>query len=559
MTGINVLSTGVSPKSKEEGFSFSEKAQTSMDSEVIDFAAILGGWVAQMSGQGQNSGFQSNEPAGKEANSGRNAILGLDGLQVMIGTLQGYGNPQEVLGDEVQGRQAQTLMGWTKGQKSEAPAGENTLEALLAQLKNLQNSTAPSNPIGNIGEAYRSGMMTEQPQGKNSPKSELDLYKGVISELLKDMSGEIKAKTMIDPEALNTSTQQRLLLAVQRMNSGLFDEFTNEKQSQLESILFSQLVSESGRNAVPSDASNQEDDVLPSNRFPQEFNFPKIKQDSNVNLNSVSVIQASQGELTSADQQATASLDIEQRRTQENNSVAHHPGRENQDSVVLQKQESTQTKISKNEALGSVQPSTLKGVFFKEIQQENKASTQRLSAEEANAQDSVTNGFGISGQVKENAQLQAKVENKAELPIWAQVARDIQEKAFQARPHIRELDIQLHPAELGQVRLSLRWEDGQVHLRMTASESGTGQMLQSNFSELRENLSQLGIQCGMLEMSLGDQQRNTRDQQGQEASNQARGNQEEPLEVQNSYESDTLSGTGLHESKEISNRINVTA
>jgi flagellar hook-length control protein FliK len=74
------------------------------------------------------------------------------------------------------------------------------------------------------------------------------------------------------------------------------------------------------------------------------------------------------------------------------------------------------------------------------------------------------------------------------------------------------MEIQLHPAELGQIRLSLRWEDGQVHLRMMASEPGTGQMLQANLSELRNNLTQLGVQCGMMEMNMGHQQENSREQ-----------------------------------------------
>jgi flagellar hook-length control protein FliK len=134
-------------------------------------------------------------------------------------------------------------------------------------------------------------------------------------------------------------------------------------------------------------------------------------------------------------------------------------------------------------------------------------------------------------QVKGNVQVQDRASSKPDLPIWAQVAREVHDKAYQARPHLREMEIQLHPAELGQIRLSLRWEDGQVHLRMMASELGTGQMLQANLSELRDNLAQLGVQCGMMEMNMGNQQGNSREQ-GRNKSSQLRVESEDFQETQ---------------------------
>lgn len=561
MTGINVLSTGASVRGKEDGFSVLEKTQAGSESAIMEFAAILNGWVAQLGGQGQGSGFQSNEPAGKEANSGRNALLGLEGLQALMGTIPGYGNPLEVPTNEVQGKQVQTLRGWTNGRLSEAPVGANTLESLLAQLGNLRSAVATSNPVGTMGEADRSGMMQEQPQGKNSPLSELDLYKGIISELLKDMSGEIKDKSPINPENLNTSAQNKSLLASQRMNSGLFTAFVDEKlsQSQSQQLQKSQSASESVMNTIPSDTSSQGDNILPGNGLSQDVNVGKPKVDSDFKTFSQSLIPSSQGELAGIEQQSIVNSDLDKKNTREGNFFARHLGQENQESILQQKQEATQIIGSKNKAIDLAQLSSQKGVMTKGALQENKGQSTRLTGDEIKTQDSVIASAGISSQAKEDIQLQPKVENKAELPIWAQLARDIHDKAFQARPHIRELDIQLHPAELGQVKLSLKWEDGQVHLRMTASESGTGQMLRSNLAELRDNLSQLGIQCGMLEMGLGDQQKNNRNQQGQDSSTHVRTTREESQEVQSLQELDILGGTGLHESKEINNRINVTA
>lgn len=65
---------------------------------------------------------------------------------------------------------------------------------------------------------------------------------------------------------------------------------------------------------------------------------------------------------------------------------------------------------------------------------------------------------------------------------------------------IKELSIQLHPAELGKMNFSVRLENGQVHLFITASESSTANFLQNNLTDLRQGLSQSGINFGTLEM-----------------------------------------------------------
>ncbi|NMA70121.1 MAG: flagellar hook-length control protein FliK [Desulfitobacterium sp.] len=102
-------------------------------------------------------------------------------------------------------------------------------------------------------------------------------------------------------------------------------------------------------------------------------------------------------------------------------------------------------------------------------------------------------------QGKEIGSVQGRAVERA-LPVWTQVANEIWEKAYQARPRLQELTIQLYPKELGEINISMRWEDGQLAMRMVATEASTGQLLQNNMGELRESLSQLGIQCGSMEM-----------------------------------------------------------
>jgi len=53
---------------------------------------------------------------------------------------------------------------------------------------------------------------------------------------------------------------------------------------------------------------------------------------------------------------------------------------------------------------------------------------------------------------------------------------------------------------LGKVNISVRMEDGQVHLTFNASEQSTGLILQNSLQELKNSLSQLGVACGNLQM-----------------------------------------------------------
>nr|WP_319483286.1 flagellar hook-length control protein FliK [uncultured Cohaesibacter sp.] len=60
---------------------------------------------------------------------------------------------------------------------------------------------------------------------------------------------------------------------------------------------------------------------------------------------------------------------------------------------------------------------------------------------------------------------------------------------------LRVLDIQLHPADLGKVRLSVRLNDNNVEVRIEASKAETAKMLQSNQGELNRLLQRAGYQA----------------------------------------------------------------
>ncbi|NLM20821.1 MAG: flagellar hook-length control protein FliK, partial [Peptococcaceae bacterium] len=83
--------------------------------------------------------------------------------------------------------------------------------------------------------------------------------------------------------------------------------------------------------------------------------------------------------------------------------------------------------------------------------------------------------------------------------IWAQIVEGLKKQNIKPS-EVKQLSIQLRPAELGEVKISLKVEDGRVHLTMTATEQATSSILQNSIPELRNGLSQAGIPCGDLEM-----------------------------------------------------------
>lgn len=133
---------------------------------------------------------------------------------------------------------------------------------------------------------------------------------------------------------------------------------------------------------------------------------------------------------------------------------------------------------------------------------------------------------------------------------WEQVLDILKKQEFKNQ-EVKELSIQLQPAELGKVNVSLRMENGQVHLVMNASEQATGVILQSHMQELRNGLTQMGVACGNFEMNY---RQSGEGGSGQESSRRGGYHYQNDEEVSaltgnNSYFS--LSGSG--------SRINVSA
>ena len=157
-----------------------------------------------------------------------------------------------------------------------------------------------------------------------------------------------------------------------------------------------------------------------------------------------------------------------------------------------------------------------------------------MSQTNANGQDRVealpTFGEGRTGTTESNSArgnigTEALNGSKGPLPVWDKIAEAVRE--HRNSPEVKELQIQLHPAELGKIKVFLHWQDGQVNLQVQASESATGALLQHSLSDLRQALEQAGVSCGLLQSGLGGGNREQQPEQESSAHALARQGQAE--------------------------------
>jgi len=63
------------------------------------------------------------------------------------------------------------------------------------------------------------------------------------------------------------------------------------------------------------------------------------------------------------------------------------------------------------------------------------------------------------------AALQVPEGKSAASAVWEQITNALRDQLLHRQEGIRQLDLQLHPAELGKIQIALRWENGQLHMQ----------------------------------------------------------------------------------------------
>lgn len=576
MSEINVLVSGnVTPKIKS-GVTPSE-GNSADNSAAMEFAAIFGGWMAQALGQGQNSGLQSSDPAGKEANSGQTGIQGLEGMLGSLRTTAGLN------------------LGTVKGQNQQV--NENLVKAAGEEINTLLTQDNLS------GDVTDSGIGSGQLQGGESPLSELDKYKVLIAGLLEDMSGkisEVSSKpadiqgllSQLGKEISNSSGEKLNVQDVigfiknnlsaknevlplaeqgdlkdnpnsaQAILKALITDPQKElniSQSILENAVKGGLDTKSGEQAT-NKAQTENPIILAEQQNISNDQTKKTERSSQImaNQNDDSIQRAVAGSDSDNGNNAARTIPFSNSLNQhlnmkQNNQINRQdsfqfdePLPENPLSQIKLPNESVQGESgkAKNAWMGN----------------ENISSTKEFATEDGT--NPILGNLNISNLIDATTKVDNKVEASPKLPIWSQVSQEIQAKVLHQTPTVRELNIQLHPAELGQINISLSWDNGRVNMHMLASEASTGQILQTNFPELRESLSQSGIQCGMMQMGFAGSNQNFNQGRNQTFNllNQDRdkGQSDDPAlfdeAISAGYE---INGSGVGEI--LANRINVTA
>lgn len=529
MSEISVLVSGnVAPKVKDGGISTDGNSVTD-NSAAMEFAAIFGGWMAQAIGQGQDSGNQSNDPAGKEANSGQKGNQGLEGVLGSLRTIAGLN------------------LGFISSQDQKA--NETIKEMPSQEIKTLFSKDNLQ------GDAADSGIELGQLQGENSPLTELDQYRVLIEHLLQDMSGKIDkvslkpveiqallsqlGKEMFNPSGEITGVQTALgqfidhLLnqnaassqdqrgqgdLIQTQTDQPLDSFYPQNQSGINQSELNALVERLKQelHVTKNNTSNNFQNELQNKSFDQEINNAQP-----LNSSSLWIGQQSQPNDQITESGQRLKLMAIQNTGKEADSNLDNVNNIQQTLSLSRnlKQDHTILSENKNTTLPDELPTENHLFQMKlktEIGQSGSGNTKNellgsekiASNEKSTTVDSDNSGLGnlTIGRVNLDStpDVKNRIEASSKLPIWNQVAQQLQAKILHQPPSVREINIQLHPAELGQINITLAWDNGHINLHMLASEASTGQILQSNFPELRESLSQSGIQCGMMQMGFAD-------------------------------------------------------
>src|SRR5665648_457007 len=443
--------------------------------------------------------LQSDLPAGKEANSGNEVNQGVEGLAT--------------------GSLSLTIAPIVSGNKFE-----------LAMLN--------SSSLVSQGGSASTGMTAQEPQGVNPGTPELDKYRQVIGDLLVALSGEIKDPSLkgsrLNLEGFGTTElRQEMVKLVQGWRTATDD------------------VVEEGQAASGQKKMQPLLDVLMAKTSNINSN-PELKAKAATLLTALNPFLEQEGETLKDGQAASGQkkmqplLNVLMAKTSNINS---NPELKAKAATLLAalnpflKQEAETLKVP--QGINDVKKS-LKGNDLGQVA--TPAEAELSGNKEIKSQPSSVSVGVISNLVVANV---AEGKTNA-LPVWEQISNVLREQVANKQLTVKELEIKLHPADLGKIQIGMRWENGQLHLVVQASEASTGQLLQNQLSNLRQNLTDQGVNCGMLQMGQGgERQQNPQGDASQRTFTQS----SEPNEDENVFPVTNPLSLGQGES----NRVNVMA
>lgn len=559
MAGINVLSD--TPK----GGQVLEKGATQKGKDVSDsngnatslFAAVLSGSMTPYVGsKGQNSKASQVSEEKEDISTSVQSELNPNDM----GSLPGYCDfgysflPQPMLQSDLPaGKEANS-----GNIESQVTGGISTADFGLtnSQLMSVVGNNQSLEIFNNLSlvsdeSLVLTGMTGQNSQGNNPEISELDQYRQVISKLLVALSGEItdpsqKGAFLGSESTTGLGLRQEMTKIIQGWLTQTDDEpnktqlLSDQLNNNLVIVSNDESLAE-GKNVDTMGLRQQMTKILES-WLTQTEDVAHAKQEINVKNNgiqaqmSVNGIVSDEVTLSTLDNISTEELrqvlaKIVKAWTNFSDEVTtNDPSKTGKDNLTLSSEVETLNSVLTKENHNTDLSQKLSADSFTKEKIVNTLSKTKvdLTTIQVNNQnldqDSLKND-GVSG-IKDiqdqnvvvgtgllNAVSSVEVANtkSVPIPVWQQLSTVLREYGLDGKTGLKELDIQLHPADMGKVHLLLQWENGKVNLQVQASENATSRLIQSQLPELRQTLMNQGVNCGSMQMGQGgDQQHNSR-------------------------------------------------
>ena len=577
MTGIPVLSDSLKGGNKLENMAASKGKETSDGYENVAavFAAMLNGRMNLYSNsKGQSSSLADLDSEKKQGNvNSMQSDLSPYGL----GSILGYGNlvlpflrEMKLQSDLPAGKEANS--GECMSQGIDNPSLVNTFtNAPVEAGKNFEMAALNLVSLASNEGLASTGMTTLNPQSNNLGITELDKYRREITNLLVALSGVITDSTpegnLLGVDSMGTKDLGQELAKIIQSWMTVSDDAGEETSVLANSSVAGNAGTKNPQQELPkivqswmtmTDDAGEETSVLANSsvagnagtKNPQQ-ELPKIVQSwmtmtddvinsylSTSGLNGLSQLikglAVGSGGTPELNSKAANLLAALYSMLNEGAGGARIPQGGNEalinqlkgigiglestaippkDTVFLAnvQQKSEGTSLQESKFLKNFQ-GAFQSTFNEEVNKANLIrSVELFGTKDVQTQPSDT-GVGVVANVAPLTLADGKI---VAIPVWEQISTVVREQVMNKQQALNELDIQLHPADLGKIRIFLRLENGQVHLQMQASEAATGQLLQNQLSELRQNLMSQGVNCGSMQMGQGGERQ--QQSQGDEA------------------------------------------
>ncbi|SHH65905.1 flagellar hook-length control protein FliK [Desulfosporosinus lacus] len=524
MTGINVLSDTFKGGNKLENIVPSKGKETSEGCEnaATVFAAMLNGRMnldSNSKGQGsladQDSEIkQSNvNPAQDDQNS--------NGLESILG----YGNyvlpflTEMLQSDLPAGKEANSGEIMSQGIENSLLANLGLSNVSGEASKNLKAAMLNLVSLASDESLESTGMTALSSQGNNLGITELDKYRQVIANLLVALSGEI---TDVTSEGSLLGTDNKGANAYRQEMAQIIQGWMTAEDSEETSALINSTAANSaetkdlrlelakilqGWMTMSDDGIESDLKTAGQNRLVnliEGFLAGSSKADGGdpgLNAKAANLLAALYPVLSEGAGGAKGPRGASEALLNQLKNI----GVDVESIANAQKEGASQLKAQQRFEGTGPQENKLFGNFQDAIKEEvNKANNSIKSYDLSGTKDGQIQpssmGLGAVANVVSLAGADGKM---SAIPLWEQISTVVREQVMSKQQALKELDIQLHPAELGSIRIFLRWESGQVHLQVQASEAATGQLLQNQLSDLRQNLMNQGVNCGSLQMGQG--------------------------------------------------------